>query len=412
MTVLALSTFLAGTYISQISTDFLSSYFSRKSNLPSLQEAIALQPGNAEYRHRLGIYFANVQQSPELAVQPYQAAVALNPHRARYWLDLAATYKLLLNRDGQAKALRRAIETDPTRPDVAWEAANFYLTQADVDNAMKEFRIVLANDSHLSLQALQLCWRVKPQVDFLMREVVPQTPALYSTFLDFLLSEKQSSAAAAVWAQLVQLNQPVEKQHVFDYVRYLIDQREVQQAGLVWQQAADLSGISAYQPTAENLVVNSDFSLEMLNGGFDWTYHPLPGVALSLDPAQPHMGPRSLSIVFDGHGMDDAGLRELIPVQPNTRYEFSAYFKAKDIQGAGGPRFAIHDAYKETPYYVSDDLKNADFWKQVTGTFQTGSETTLLVLHVQRFPSGDAIRGKLWIDGLHLAPVRLQDGPQ
>jgi len=111
-------------------------------------------------------------------------------------------------------------------------------------------------------------------------------------------------------------------------------------------------------------------------------------------------------MVFHSRGIEDAGIRQLIPVQPNTTYDFSAYFKAEDIQGAGGPRFAIHDLYSETTYFASDELKDADFWKPVSGTFTTGPDTKLLVLRVQRFPAGSPIKGKLWIDGIRLVQER------
>jgi hypothetical protein len=51
---------------------------------------------------------------------------------------------------------------------------------------------------------------------------------------------------------------------------------------------------------------------------------------------------------------------------------------------------------------MSEDLRDADFWKQVAGSFTTASDTNLIILRVARVPSGSPIRGKLWIDGLKL----------
>jgi hypothetical protein len=154
-------------------------------------------------------------------------------------------------------------------------------------------------------------------------------------------------------------------------------------------------------------VVNGDFSLPVLNGGFDWLYEKSSDVALALDPTESHSGHRSLSIIFDSRGMEDAGIRQLIPVEPHTEYEFSAYFKSEDIQGAGGPRFLLEDHFTRANYFASEELKDANVWKQVTGTFSTGPDTTLLVLRIQRVPAGNAIRGKLWIGGVRLAQLHL-----
>jgi len=188
----------------------------------------------------------------------------------------------------------------------------------------------------------------------------------------------------------------------------LVVNQQPDQARLVWQQASGLCDVGAYQPTSQNLVVNGDFGLPVLNGGFDWLYQQSDDVSLALDPTQLHGGNRSLSIVFNSRGLEDAGIRQLVVVQPNTTYEFSAFFKAQDIEGAGGPRFALQDLYTSKTYFTSEELKDADFWKQVGGVFSTGPETKLLMLRIQRDPPGNAIKGRLWIDGVRLVPKSSQ----
>lgn len=380
----------------------LAAYYSQKPDIASLQAAARLDPGDAEYANRLGQYYALVAHDFHAALAAYKVAVERNPRVARYWLSLADAYGVLENPDAQQHAIERAIEADPRTPDVAWDAANFYLTRNQAEPALREFRVVMANDPSLLPAALQLSWRVRPDVDALLRDVVPPSAAVHLAFLELLIARKETDAAARVWERLVQLRQPMESPPVFDYIRYLEDQKEVEQARRVWQEAAPLCGLSAYLPSADNLVVNGDFSLDVLNGGFDWLYHKQPDVTLALDPTDFHSGHRSLSLVFDGQGVDDLGIQQLIPVWPNTAYEFSAYFKAKDIQGAGGPRFAIQDAYKHADYFTSDELMDADYWKLVGGSFTTGSETTMLVLHLQRYPPGSPIRGQLWVDNIRL----------
>ena len=52
-------------------------------------------------------------------------------------------------------------------------------------------------------------------------------------------------------------------------------------------------------PARNNLIVNGDFSLDVLNGGFDWQYQKQPSVTLTLDPSDFHGGHRSLLITFE-----------------------------------------------------------------------------------------------------------------
>jgi tetratricopeptide (TPR) repeat protein len=397
---------LTALYMGFATREFLAAHFSDLTDLASLKTAVKLQPGNANLRYRLGQHFLLVEQSPEAAVEYYKAAVALNPHQAHYWLDLASAYRLLSNPEGQRESLEHAIVADPRTPDVAWEAANFYLIQGDTDKALREFHVVLESDLSLASLALQRCLRIDPSLNTILTQVLPPDTQVYFALLDILMLKKDTTGAAKVWAQLAQLRQPLEARRIFDYIRYLIDQREIGQARLVWQQAANMAGLSAYQPSPENLVINGDFSLPVLNGGFDWLYHKSADVSLALDPTQPHFGSRSLSVVFDSPGIEDAGIQQLIPVQPNASYEFSAYFKAEDMQGSGGPQFSVQDFYSGATYFTSEDLKNAGFWKLASGSFITAPDAKLLLLRLRRSPAGSPIRGRLWIDGIRLVQTQ------
>ena len=389
-------------YVSLVTLQYLATYFFEKPDLASLQRAVRLQPGNAEYRYRLGDYLFFVQRSEQGALEPYRAAVTLNPNKARYWMGLAAAYQKMGNDNAQEAALENAIAAEPKSPAVAWDSANFYLTQGETEKALREFRVVLDSDLSLASRALRLCLLATPSVETLLQQVIPPSPPVYFALLDILMAKKQAAEAATVWAQLIQLRQPLETRPVFEYLRQLIAQQQVDQAGRVWRDAANLCGLSAYQPSPENLVVNGNFSLEVLNGGFDWLYQKLPNVSLSLDPTQSHTEHPSLLIAFDGRGIEDAGIRQVIPAEANASYEFSADFKSDAIQGAGGPRFVIQDLYSGAVYFASDELKDADAWKQAHGTFTTGPTTKMLMLRVQRVPPGSPIRGKLWIDDVRL----------
>jgi tetratricopeptide (TPR) repeat protein len=382
---------------------FLASALSEQRELPGLQRAARLDPKDADYRNEVGRYYALVARDPEASLDPYRAAVQLNPHSARYWFDLASAYQVLGDTSNQTTALEHAIKADPTTPDVAWEAANFYLVQGENEKALREYRVVLENEPSLAGPAIQFCWRINPDVDSLLRDVVPRKAAADLAFLDLLMSKQETVATAKVWAALMATSETFELRYVYRYFQYLLDHKDVDQARTMWQQAAPRFGLASYVPTRNNLIVNGDFSLDVLNGGFDWQYQKQPSVNLTLDPSDFHGGHRSLLITFDGPGVTDAGIRQFIAVQPSTGYQFSAYFKNGEIEGAGGPHFTIQDAYSQAILYDSDELKEAGFWKSATGEFTTGDDCKLLILHVRRLPAGSPIRGKLWVDDFRLS---------
>lgn len=398
----AIAVILATAYLSLAATQFIASWLSSRLDLRSLEWASRLDPGNADYRNHLGRYYDLALRDLGSAVGYYKAAVQLNPHSARYWFDLASAYEVLGDTPNQARALERAIESDSMTPDVAWEAGNLYLVQGENQKALREFRVVIANDPSLAEPAIQFCWRIEPDVDAMLRDVMPARADAYAAFLTLLETKGNTSGAIKAWNSLMQTHQPFEPQSAYEYVRYLVNHKEVEQAVLAWQQITSRFRLSAYLPSEENLIVNGNFNFDVLNAGFDWQYQKQAGVQLTLDPSDFHAGRRSLLITFDGPGIAEAGIYQLIAVQPNTTYDFTAYYKNSEMEGAGGPHFTIQDMYTQAVYYESEELKDTGFWKAAYGEFTTAADCKLVVLHIRRLPAGSPMRGKLWVDDFHL----------
>lgn len=384
---------------------YLASIFSERNDPVSLQRAVRLQPFNAEYRYRLGLYFSLL--NPDAAVPSLRAAVSLNPYDARYWLALAGVYNSLGNTWAQDSALQSALKMGPTDPAIVWDAANVYFSSGNTEETLNLCRQMLSDSGPAFGHTLPFCWRVNPDVDLFISKLMPRQTDAYESFLNLLVSNQETDAATKAWGQLVSLGHPILRPRIFEYVNYLLIKKQPDLAMQVWQQASPLAGLSAYQPSRDNLVVNGNFNLPILKAGFDWIYQKNRNISLALDPAQHDSGTRSLSISFDDAQIEDAGIREFVFVRPNRAYDFSANFKAQQIEGAGGIRFALEDAYTRAPLFATDNLTDNSGWKQVNGTFTVGPKTNLLMLRLQRLPAGDVIKGKLWIDG-----VRLTEHPQ
>ena len=281
-------------------------------------------PGNAEYRYRLGRSYELVSRDEAAAISQFKLAVGLNPHNARYWLDLANSYEVTGDEAQQVKAVDRALAAAPTDAEVAWYAANLYIALGQQEPALHELRVVMESSSEAAGPAMVLAWRLSQDVHSLLQGVIPARSDDYFSFLNFLISKSLSEDSLVVWDALVGLGQPISMEKTFDYIRYLVMHRMPEDAFHVWWQAASRNGYAAYLPTSNNALVNGNFSLTVLNGGFDWQYRKQTGVTLTLDPAENLDGHRALNIVFDGPGVVDAGISQIVSVHPNTTYDFPA----------------------------------------------------------------------------------------
>ncbi len=391
-----------GFYVAGIGRHYLAMRLMAQPNPHSLARAAKIEPWNAEPRWELGRYSLFVAQNSADAVSNLEAAVALNPHAGRYWLDLAAAYHVAGDVPRQRFALERAVQAEPTAPDVAWEAANFYLVQDDLKRALSLFRVVMANDPEQLNAALGLCWRATGDVNTMLAEAVPAQPEPYFAFLRLLTSQGQTSPAEAVWNQLSGLGQQFPASEAFPFFDYLIEKHETTAAVEVWQQLlrSDSSLQNYIQPG--NLMVDGGLERELLNGGFDWRYAVADAVELSVDTTEFHGGNQAVRMIFKGPGMRDPGLLEYVAVQPNSNYRFSAYTKSEDIESASGPRIAVMDAYTGHSYVLTDDSLGTTGWREQAADFRTGATTSLLVVKVTRVPGDPLIKGKFWLDDVSL----------
>ena len=403
---------LCTAYLSVCTREFLAFRYSHQPNLSGLQEAVQLEPGNAEDWYLLGRYRMTVSQEPQAALPLLRRATELNPNRADYWFDLASAYQMLRMTRDQNRAIEKALLVDPFTPAVAWQAANFYWSEGEIDRALQQFRIVAANDPYLLGAALERCWRMRPQVDFLLNSVVPARPDTYSSFLELLMQKNQPAAAAHVWDAIKRSHFQVGPRCVFDYVRFLLDRKQLDEAYQAWSDGASLNGLEGYRSSPKNLIINADFGFPILNTGFDWIYQDVAGVSLGIDPTESYRGRPVLSATLNGSGFGDLGIHQLIPVQPASGYEFSACYKPSNMEGAGALHFVLEDRLNGARYFTSEDLTGTDAWTHVSGSFTTGPATRLLVLRIVHLPAETAIRGSVSIAALKLVQEQNQEGAE
>jgi tetratricopeptide (TPR) repeat protein len=394
-----------GFYFAAIGRHYLAVSLAAQSKPRTLERAVNLETWNATWRWDLGQYLLFVAQDQKAAISSLEQAVALNSHVARYWLDLAVGYEVSGDAQRQRYALESALQAEPTAPNVAWQAANFYLVGNDVVRALPLLRVVMKNDPEHLNSALKLCWRITQNAAVMLRNAVPSQPMPYFAFLKMLTEKGETGPAGVVWNGLMSLDQPFPVADAFPYFDYLIQKHETGAAVEVWKELTKRSGTLQSYNQPRNLIVDGGLEKDFLNGGFDWRYSVTDAVQLSVDYGEFHGGNQALRLDFQGPAVSDGGFFEYVPVLPNTRYRFSVYTKAEDIESASGPRLAVLDAYSGQPYLLTDDSLGTIAWRQQSADFRTRPETSLLVVKVSRVPGDLLIKGRFWIDDVSLVQL-------
>ncbi|MGA3128928.1 MAG: carbohydrate binding domain-containing protein [Candidatus Korobacteraceae bacterium] len=337
------------------------------------------------------------------AATPYcKRATELDPYQSAYWLHLALAYYRTGAEHEQQDAILKAISVDPTTPDVAWEAANFFLVQGKIPEALRQFSVVIRGDPNFVTPSLDLCWRALRDVNAI-EAMLPPDPEVYLQFIKSLIAKNEWGAAHHVWSSLLQLNRQFDYHHALFYVDALLQNQDVGGAEEAWKQLSSRSAVLSRYSSSDNLIANGDFAEEILNGGLDWRYSPQPGIAVSVDTTQFHRGNQSVLISYSDTG-GNSGLSEWVPVKPDTKYTVAAWVKSEELRSANGPGISVSDAYDNTRYALTPETVGTTPWHLVEKSFQTGPKTRLVIVRIVRDPANTRILGQFWIDDISLRP--------
>lgn len=377
-----------------------------------LARALALEPGNARYWHRQGLFYQYdfAQADMAKAIASFQRATELNPHDASFWLDLAAAYEAAGQTEAAREAFRRAQSVYPISAEVGWKCGNFLLRQGELAAALAEIRRAVETDPRLARLAAGLVWRATGDAQRLLTEALPARLDSYLAALELFLGQGQTEAALAAWQRLLALGQPVPLPPTLPLVEALMRADRISQAREVWLQALAASGEDPEGTARRTLVWNGGFERNPVNGGFGWRILPAPGAQTELDTSVYRSAPRSLRIRFDGTtNVAFQHVSQFVAVEPGRRYRFEAYLRTEGISTDSGVRFWISDPRDSRRLDIlTPNIIGTQPWSLEEAEFTTGPETRLVRITLRRDPTrklDNKLRGQAWIDDVSLTPL-------
>lgn len=381
------------------------------------ERAAQLEPGNPENWFLLGRYWQYNLEEPDAkrAIAAYRNALALDPHSANTWLDLAASYES----EGDAAAARAAFQNAkrvyPISAEVAWRYGNFLLRQNEIPAAFAEIRQSVAVDPKRAGEAVSRSWRLDPDINSIIENVLPPTAPIYLDAIRELDADAAMDPALTVWDKLRSLQPPprIDLLQVIPFTDSLIQAHRIEDAHRVWMQAVTLANpIPSPNDAAGSLIWDGGFETGVSGGAFSWIYAPSSlGVQTSFDAKEKHSGERSLRLIFDGRrNVDFSGICHIAFVEPGASYRFSAWVHTQALTTDQGVRFRLewtenaHNASVETP-----DMHGTQPWTEVSIPWTATGDTSRQVrVCISRKPSddfGSRIHGSAWIDDVALTPA-------
>ncbi|OLC97965.1 MAG: hypothetical protein DMG35_04065 [Acidobacteria bacterium] len=345
------------------------------------------------------------------AIQAYTAALSLNPGSAEIWSDLATAYEAEGNIPAARDAFLHAKRTYPLSAEVAWRYGNFLLRQGEQDAAFLEMHYAVEEEPQRGAEALSRALRAEPNIDLILDLVLPPLSNAYIGAIRDQVADGHTSNAVKIWKRLASLRPHLPlSEGPFSLVDSLLREKQIAEAQSVWQEAMVFASLGNLADPAGSVLWDGGFESGVVGGGFSWTFQEgVPGVQISLDTREKHSGNRSLRLLFNGrYNLHLVGPCHLVPVQPSTAYDFSAWIRTLSITTEQGVRLQLRSiGTQDTSTVVTPDLRGSQPWTRVEILWSSGRNVQEMQVCVIRFPSqevDDKIQGMAWVDDVALVP--------
>jgi tetratricopeptide (TPR) repeat protein len=393
-------------------------YYSDSESAKQLQTAVRLEPENYLYWYNLGRYqqYNLEQPNSALAEASYRRAIALNPHSTEAWLDLATAYELDGNAAEAREAYLQAKQSYPSSADVSWRYGNFLLRQGQQAQSYAELKRAIAADPLRGGAAFSRAYRSNPDIDELLRDLLPPIQSVYVDVIWEALSEKQLAVAKSVWAKLLTIHPHLELREVNRLVGELLLAGEDSDARRVWEQGTATMNLPPLLQPKGTVVWDPSFESALKDSTFSWSYPPtFHGATIGLDKFQKLSGSQSLRLSFDGK--HDPALETPCTnaiVQPGTTYRFSGWIKTDALTSDQGIGFRLRSVSRGVTADVkTQQLLGTNPWTDVNQLWTAAPDVRGMQICVVRDPSANPdarISGTAWIDDVNLLPQAPERG--
>ena len=399
---LAGSWFIVRWYLGNTMAEFL---ITEDSGLVMARRAVSWAPGDPLTHWRLG-QTVQTQLPPDHLVQvikEYEKAVSLSPNDYRFWMALGTALEQSGDVDGGEKALQQAVELAPSYAYPRWYLGNLLLRSGRYAEAFAELRRASEADPGFRSQLFNLVWEVYNQNFELLKTAVGTPATARAEFSQYLLERQRFEDGILLWQSLSEAEKRANRSTGEALISTLVGAKR-------YHQAVDVSNDLAPTPAlraAEGRFVDPGFEENLTHQAetiFGWKITSVQQAQVGIDRGLGHSGSRSLRIVFQIRSrLASISLSQVVPVAPDTQYDFECYLKTEKLQSGTTPWVEIIDATEGSVVATSEPAPNGNSdWQRIPISLKTGAKTEALTVRINRATCDkDAvcpIFGTVWYD--------------
>jgi hypothetical protein len=321
----------------------------RANTTESLQKAVHLEPGNADYHELLADH---LESDGKDSLSDRAGAARLSPFESRYWIGLGVKAEI----DGNLAAAERdylhAANTD--RMFVPrWTLMNFYFRRQDARNfwpwAKRAFEMAYGD----SYALFRLCWLMTddPQT---VASVLPFNPDIRRSYLNFLIDTERFQYLSPFDREASEHAAPTEVPSMINMCERAMLPNP--RAALDMWNALCRKGLEPYSPLDPDkgqVVTNGSFSSQPIERAFDWRASAVDGVQVNAGAAG-----GGISVQLTGNQPEDCViLLQFVPLASNRMYRMEYEYSSPAALDASGLTWELADPITNTVTASSPSLK-------------------------------------------------------
>jgi tetratricopeptide (TPR) repeat protein len=378
--------------------------------LATAEMAVRMAPKDPLSHWSLGKLIQTEFHSDQInrVVAEYEQAVSLAPNDYRFWMDLGGALEQAGEIDKAEKALRTAVKLAPAYAYPRWYLGNLLIRDGRYSEAFAELQRASDANENFEPQLFNLAWQIH-KTDFeALKAAIGDTPGTRAEFSKYLVGRGKLDEGLQLWNSLTESEKKSNRTTADSIISSLIAAKHFHNAMAI---SNDVTPVAHHRAQLGQFV-DPGFEYEFVNvpgAVFGWQLPSTSQLQITVDPTVSHTGSRSLKLVFQVRNQLDAiNVKQLVPVEANTQYDFEWYLKTNKLVSAATPVLVVTDAADDAVLATSQPAPiGENDWQRGSLTFKTGAKAEALRLKMNR-ASCDAdspvcpIYGTVWYDDFNL----------
>ena len=384
----------------------LAEYFNpAQNNLEVARMAVEMSPADPLTHWRIAQVTQRIMPLDQQAqtIAEFEKAVSLSPNDYRFWMSLGRAYEQSGDAAKAENALRRAVALAPSYSYPHWYLGNLLLRNGRYDEAFAEIRTASDADPELRPQQFNLIWAIYSNDPEGLKNAAGERADARASFALYLLNQKRFDDGLRLWNSLSSEDKKANRTTAESIVATLRNEQRFHDAVRVWNDITT----EKYRPELGHVFDGGfEYTVSYGDNVFGWQVSAAPQMQVGIDPNKSYGGSRSLRMTFNVRGnLDSINVSQLVPVQPQTEYEFSFHLSTHKLESGSAPRVQIVDAAGGAELVSTSSAPNGTHdWNRLTYNFKTGDKTEAVILRVVRTSCSTEetpvcpIFGSVWYD--------------